>query len=256
MAEPLVTLSKQLAVEVQALVEHFRANGLFGAMSRRSSATLTDTPIYFSNDSAETIPPYACMQVVGTVEQGGQNYLQVDKPADTDATAGGYIFNGPSEVLSGGDGVAQKGPVFRVFKDAGTITAGDKWGPTVGEWYLTLDNGAYIVCGEDDVLDDVFRVLAPVSAGGGGGDAGRFVLTTGLTGGATGALGNYSTATADIYQTDAGGVVSILEEDVTLLLDYEMFADLGNGDYGLCVKDARGRWLAVNAPCETPGGSG
>jgi hypothetical protein len=254
MAEPLVTLSKQLAIEVQALVEHFRANGLFGAMSRRSSATFTDTPIYFSNDSDETIPPYACMQVTGTVEQGGQNYLQVDKPADTDATAGGYVFNGPSEVLSGGDGIAQKGPVFRAFKDTGTVTAGDKWGPTVGEWYLTLGNGAYIVCGEDDILDDVFKVLAPVSAG--GGDAGRFVLSTTPTGGATGALGDYMTATADIYQTDAGGVVSILEEDVTLLLDYEMFADLVSGDYGPAVKDARGRWLAVNAPCQVSGGSG
>jgi len=100
-----------------------------------------------------------------------------------------------------------------------------------------------------------FDELSP-QGGRGRADAGRFVLSTTPTGGATGALGAYMTATAEIYQTDASGNLTVLEEDVTLLLDYEMFADLISGDYGNAVKDARGRWLAVNAPCQVSGGSG
>jgi len=102
-----------------------------------------------------------------------------------------------------------------------------------------------------------FDELSPGGGGRGRADAGRFVLTTTPTGGAAGALGAYMTATADIYQTDAGGVVSILEEGVTLLLDFAMFGDLVSGDYGPATKDARGFWLAKNAPCTTSdGGSG
>lgn len=85
--------------------------------------------------------------------------------------------------------------------------------------------------------------------GRGGGDAGRFILQENPTGGATGAMGDYMVAEADIYQTDASGNVSLLVEGVDLLLDFEMFGDLVSGNYGMCVKDARGFWLAVNAPC-------
>lgn len=100
------------------------------------------------------------------------------------------------------------------------------------------------------------QLLAPKSkariiTGGGDGEAGRFVLTTTPTGGATGATGAYMTATADIYKVATDGSVSLLFADVTLYLDYEMFLDLVSGDYGAAVKDARGKWVAVNAPCTT-----
>lgn len=84
----------------------------------------------------------------------------------------------------------------------------------------------------------------------GGGEAGRFVLTTDPAGGATGATGDYMTATADIYKAEDDGSVTLLVADVTLYLDYEMFADLRDGDYGPAVKDARGKWLAHNARCD------
>lgn len=83
----------------------------------------------------------------------------------------------------------------------------------------------------------------------GGGEAGRFVLTTDPADGTTGATGDYMTATADIYKAEDDGSVTLLVADVTLYLDYEMFADLRDGDYGQAVKDARGKWIAVNAPC-------
>lgn len=139
--------------------------------SRSFSKTATlqneKTPIYFKNVSGETIPPYACMQVTGTEEEGPQNFLEVDKPADTDGTAGQFLFNNHSEVLSGDAGVAQDCAVVRAFKNSGTVTAGDVWGPTVGQWYLTKDSGSYVAAGEDDIATNVFRVFVNVGASGG-----------------------------------------------------------------------------------------
>jgi len=241
-----VTLDKQLALDVQRLVRHFRNVGLFEPSSVSISTVLTETPVYFSNDSGEIVPAYACMQVTGTLEIGGQNYLVIEQPADTDGTAGPFIFNGPREVEIGGEGVAQNSSVLRVFKNTGTVTAGYKWGATVGEWYVTKDAGSLIVCGEDDIEDDVFRVIQFAQ---GGGDTGRFVLTTSPTGGATGPTGAYMTATATIYKAETDGSVTSLATGVTLYLDYEMFGDLEDGDYGYASKDARGKWIAVNAPC-------
>ena len=88
---------------------------------------------------------------------------------------------------------------------------------------------------------------------GGRTDAGRFILLTTPTGGATGATGAPMTATAQIVQADNPTIE--IEDSVFLYLDYDMFGDLVEGDYGNAVKDARGKWIAVNAPCSTTGGS-
>jgi hypothetical protein len=156
---PGVTLGKQLALDVQLLVEHFKSVGLFNSLGRSNSSTLTDTPIYVYNDSGAIVPAYACMQVTETREIGGQNYLDVKKPADTDGTAGGYLFNGSSAIEIGGKGIAQKGPVVRCYKNSGTVTAGGVWGPTVSQWYLTVGSGPFIATGDDNIATDVFKVI-------------------------------------------------------------------------------------------------
>jgi hypothetical protein len=100
-----------------------------------------------------------------------------------------------------------------------------------------------------------FDELSP-QGGRGNADTGRFVLTTSPTGGATGPTGAYMTATATIYKAETDGSVTSLATGVTLYLDYETFSDLTIGDYGPASRDARGKWIAVNAPCLAEGGSG
>jgi hypothetical protein len=85
--------------------------------------------------------------------------------------------------------------------------------------------------------------------GGGRSDAGRFILTSTPTGGSTGPTGAPRTATANIVQADSPATT--IESGVTLYLNFDMYSDLTSGDYGDAVKDARGKWMAVNAPCSS-----
>jgi hypothetical protein len=149
------------------LVRHKRTHGMWPSAGNSSGRTLVEPLlIYVSNDSGETIPAYGCMQVTGSIEIGSQNYLVVDKPADTDGASGWYLFNSAREIEIGGQGVAQNATVVRAFKNTGTVTAGDEWRPTVNQWYLTVGGGSFIAAGSDDVAANVFKVFT----GGGGGD--------------------------------------------------------------------------------------
>lgn len=193
-----------------------------------------ETPIYIHNDSGEEIPPYACMQVTGTEEIGSQNYLVVDKPADTDGTAGGFLFNSRSPVGIDDEGVAQPSQVVRGFKDSGTATGGDKWSPVVDEWYIAqVDGGPFICCGADDVEDDVLKVFA--QGVGGGNRLYRFTLNEAWSSNA---------ADADILLMD--GTDTGIDADV--LDPLGIFAGLGSGDPGLCeLQD--GVYYVTQAPC-------
>ena len=158
----LNTFDDRTTQDLLTLVRMLRA-GMIGTVetARRPAIDGTAEPIFFTNDSGEEIPAYACMQVTGTEEIGGQNYLVVDKPADTDGTAGGYIFNGPRAVADDAEGVAQVEQVVRAYKNTGTVTGGEKWSPVVNQWYIAqVDGGPFICCGADDVDDDVLKVFA------------------------------------------------------------------------------------------------
>lgn len=125
--------------------------------------------IYVLNDSDDDVPPYGCMQVTGTVELDGQNYLLVDIPADTDGTSGNYLFNDHELIEPGQEGVAQSGTVnLRAFVDTQSITAGTKYRPTVNQWYLTEDAaGQFLGNGPDDIGVGVGKIslLSPRGSG-------------------------------------------------------------------------------------------
>lgn len=198
--------------------------------------TLAGAPIKFTNDSGETIPAYACMQITGTEEQGGVNYLVADKPADTDGTSGWYLFNGAREVETDGEGVAQSPPVMRGYKNTGTITGGERWAPTSGQWYLTRDNaGIFIAAGADNVDDDVLRVM---EIGGSGGRLYRFTMNENW--GATTA----GAADSDILEMD--GTDTTIDDDV--LDPLSIFSSLTSGSSGICVHQD-GKYYAIQAPC-------
>ena len=150
----LHTLDERTARDVETIVQYFRRNGLWlkgrdGGLDFRGQAV----PIYVKNEYAGEIPAYGVMQITGAVDEGGQNFLKVNRPADIAATAGEYLFNGPHAIEEKGHGVAQSGPVYRVRTDpADTITAGDRWGPKKDSFVLA-PGGYMVCCGEDDIID-------------------------------------------------------------------------------------------------------
>lgn len=121
---------------------------------------------YVKNISGETAPAYACMQVVGTEEIGGQNYLKIDKPADENGDAGWYVFNSYQDIPNGELGIAYDGPAVRMLSNATGLTAGDQLGPQANSWYVG-SGSLFIYAGDDDIRTDVVRAFV-IGAGGGG----------------------------------------------------------------------------------------
>lgn len=233
-----VVLTEDAWALLRPLLRHVEENGLWQPVVKRPRQNNTlPPPAYFHNDSGEEIPAYACMQVTGTEEIDGQNYLVVDKPADTDGTAGGYVFNGPDAVADDDEGKYQAAQVVRAYKDTGTVTGGEKWSPVVNQWYIAqVDGGPFICCGADDVDTDVLKVFAQ-GVGAGGAVLYRFTLNA-----------NWSSGSADADILEMTGADTGIDADVKDPLG--IFADLGNGDAGLCLLQG-GSYYVIQAPCPT-----
>jgi len=161
------------ATEILAVVRAIKNLGILTELSEKKpkpgANRIVETPIYFRNDSGEEVPRYACMQVTGTVESGGQNYLLIDKPADTDASSGDYIFNGHFAVAADKFGTSQSSRLVRAIKKTGTSTAGDKWNPVIGDWTIEQDDsGRFVMAGDNaELVTDAVRVFIGDGAGGG-----------------------------------------------------------------------------------------
>lgn len=140
------------------VVRYLRESGFVIQPPGRGSQLIPPaTPIFFRNDSGEAVPPFACMQTTGTVESGGQNYITIDKPADTDGSAGWYLFNGIAEVEIDGYGVAHDGPLVRMLTDGSAVSSGDKLQPQVSAWEVEPGGSQFTAVGADDIETDVIR---------------------------------------------------------------------------------------------------
>lgn len=126
------------------------------------SPLVTETPIYVTNVSGEVIPPFACMQCTGTEEIGDQNFTLVNKPADATGAAGGFLFNGPTEIPIYEEGIAQKGPVVRMLTNGAAITAGAKWKPTASAWTVAPSGTLFQAIGADNIETNVMKAFASV----------------------------------------------------------------------------------------------
>lgn len=233
-----VVFDEQTARDLVALVRHYRRNGLLPVKPSRALPTFANaTPYYVHNASGGEIPAYACMQITGTEEIAGQNFLLADQPADVDGTSGWYLFNGPRAIADNEEGIAQPGPVVRAFKNTGTITAGDHWAPVASQWYIAADtDGPFIAAGADDVDDDVLRVFTGSGgAGGGGVTFWRFTLNANWSAGV---------AAADILEMDGTDTTT----DANVRDPLGIFSALANGDAGICFLQD-GLYYAIQAPC-------
>lgn len=222
-------IDKDLFAEIGKIIRWFRKNGFGDKQPATNTFSPIESPILFRNDAAETIPAYACMEIDGTAEVDGQNYIKVKKPT---SSAIAYLFNGPNAVTTSDPyGSAQRSPVVKAYKNSGTVTDGDRWGPTVGQWYLTKGVGEYVAVGADDVETNVFKVIrCHVSR------LYRFTLNATLASG---------TADADILEMD--GTDTGIDDTVR---DPEgIFASLVTvGDSGLCLMQD-GKFYVIQAPC-------
>lgn len=135
------------------------------AMERRSTAAspgdfLPETePITFRNDSGETIPAYACVQLFSTADESDRNIFVAKKPVTTtSAHVDQFVFNNEFEVAIDAYGTAQSGPVFRAIKTA-SLVSGARVGPVNSSW--KIDRGAFWTnLGTDSVETDCVRLMS------------------------------------------------------------------------------------------------
>ena len=154
------------------------------------------SPIYFKSVSAEVIPAYGCVQMVGTEELAGRNYILVDRPIDfTGSVMGPFLFNGPTEVEANGLGTAQMGPIYRAISDGGAYSVGTRFGPVASSFALSK-GPLFTYIGDDDLVENCVRVIAcetPLLAvAGGAGIAGN---SSGTVTAKQPASGNWSAGT-------------------------------------------------------------
>lgn len=235
----LTLIAPEDVPDVIAMLREWRLNRSSPRRNMQSGLVTTPTPLYVRNVSGAVIPPYACMQATGTEDDSdtGQNYIEVDQPADVDGSTGAFLFNGPEEIAVGADGVAQNSRVVRAIKDTGTATAGDSWQPIVSSWEIAVGGSAFVMVGDDDIVTDCVRVFY-AGGGSGGGETRlfRFTLNESLASG---------TADADILLMD-GTDTGI---DATVRDPLGIFVGLTTvGSAGLCLRQ-NGLYYVIQAPC-------
>jgi hypothetical protein len=131
-----------------------------GTASQGAFLPYTPTPIYFVNKSTQTIPPYGCIQMIGSSEIDGTTYIEVDRPFDySDSVVGPFLLNGPGECLKDEIGTAQWGPIFRATKDSSTYTTGTRMGPVASSFDLSK-GCLFTFIGDDEQETDLIKVVA------------------------------------------------------------------------------------------------
>jgi len=187
---------------VLQVVRYLKQSGfVIGRPGRGSRFTAPETMVFVRNDSGEEIPAFGCMQVNGTVEAGGQNYLKVVKPADTTGKAGKYLFNDLAPIEIGGYGLAQSRFVHRALTNGDTITLGAKWAPIASSWEVGANPaGQFTAVGADDIVTDCIRLID---------DSPTVVHAVtpedGIPARSGGTMGS---ASCDIYKCSSAGVLS------------------------------------------------
>ena len=157
MAQQIGAYTPKQAKRIWDAVQAFERSG---TASQGAFLPYTPTPIYFVNKSTETIPPYGCVQMIGSSEIDGTTYIEVDRPFDyTDSVMGPFLLNGPGECLQDEIGTAQWGPVFRATKDSATYTTGTRMGPVASSFDLSK-GCLFTYIGDDEQEVDLIKVIA------------------------------------------------------------------------------------------------
>ena len=182
-----------------------------------------ETPIFFRNDSSQTIPPFGLMQPIDTLDvTGSYNLIKVKRPIDSTLMRCPLLVNGPNEVLTNEFGMAQNGPVYWLLHDgANTYVAGDRMGSLTGTFTATRGS-IFAVLGADAIATNVVKCMFDTSSW-----YGQTIATL-----AVGTPGN-------VYVYDAAGTLTskqyLAETRVTNI----------SATTEILLLSAYGRWLAL-----------
>lgn len=123
-----------------------------------------ESPIFFRNDSAQTIPPFGVMQMIDTMDvTNSYNLILVKRPIDSTLLRCPLLINSEREVLTNEYGTAQQGPVYRILHDgAHTYSPGDRLGSLTAAFTATYGS-LYAVLGDDDIATNVVKCMFDTS---------------------------------------------------------------------------------------------
>ena len=162
---------------------------------REALGQTQESPIFFRNDSAQTIPPFGLMQTVTTLDvSGSYNLILAKRPVDSTLLRCPLLINSEREVLANEYGVAQPGPVFRLLHNGTAYVAGDRLGPLTATFTATYGS-MYAVLGADDIDTNIVRVM----------------FDTSCMYGKTKAVSLVAGAPANVYVYDAAGTLTTKE---------------------------------------------
>jgi hypothetical protein len=158
MAQRIGAFSAKVGREILSTVRELKSKVEAG---RGTFSPYTPSPIYFYNTSTtETIPPFGCIQMVGTKVVDKTAYIEVARPFDyTNSVMGPFLINGPGECGPQDFGMAQWGPVFRAKKGVGTYSVGTRFGPQTSSY--DIGKGClFTFIGDDEIEEDIVKIIA------------------------------------------------------------------------------------------------
>jgi hypothetical protein len=140
--------------------------------------------VFVLNTAEETIPPFACLRVIGTKIVGGRTAVKVEKPT---STSGEFLFNGPYPIEAPADAVPgvpadgetpaidpipeklgvgwayRYGVVVMLGEETGSgsgsgsgaeVVPNSQYMPLVNTWAITPGAGPFIVFGEYEITPE------------------------------------------------------------------------------------------------------
>jgi len=140
--------------------------------------------VFVLNTTEETIPPFACLRVIGTEVVGERTALKVEKPT---STSGEFLFNGPYPIEAPADAVPateetdaipEKLGVGWAYRYGVVVMLGNppsepnvSYGPIVDSWEIEEGDGPFTVFGEYEITPDseTAALIGRFAGGGSGG---------------------------------------------------------------------------------------
>jgi len=152
---------KETAEMILEVVRYLKDSGYVIQRPGRGQQMLMppESPIFIRNDAGAILPAFGCVQVTGTYEQGGQNYVTVAKPVDDTGDSGQYLFNSRAPVAVGDFGIAFDGPLVRMLTDGSPIVCGEPWKPVANSFLVSPGGSMFSAVGADDIETDVMRAF-------------------------------------------------------------------------------------------------
>jgi hypothetical protein len=127
---------------------------------------LKDYNVDVLNESGETIPGFAVMQVSGwEAGRSGRDYVKVTKP---DGAGAIYLLNSPFPIADDKIGRATAANnCYALFNDAETPATSEAWGPEADSWKLAKGATGFLVVGDDKGTGANARVRVSFATGSG-----------------------------------------------------------------------------------------